>query len=404
MGMSAFINDDPSVIWDATGLPIAIRVFKTGDNPASDGLRAHYDPKNAQTIIDNCNPIDKMVAINIDHLHNYVGAPLDARGAAGWGKLEARADGIWLSSIEWVDEFADKLRKRTWRYSSAEFRVDEQENVIAVTGLALTHNPATFDAEPIVRNNITYRRSLTAATMPTVDAKSSTSIVKPMANNVNEAGATVAEPIKIDAKGPEVKKISASRSTERSADRDEDPKDGAEVDKDEKPAAALDLEKIDPEEVLKSPNALQLIEQLLDQCRDMKAAMEKMQSERSEDDDDSDDDDEEDDDDKAEAYDEERKELLRSLWSESRISSKQRREMKATPLRKIKEFAELARKNDAKVEPKKDKIVEKPVLSQDETSKALLRSHGYDPDKSNTVSETLAKAKQLHDRATKWSV
>lgn len=73
--------------------------------------------------------------------------------SAGSFDLERRRDGLWMVNIQWTSDAADYLRRREYRYLSPTFSVDEDGRIVALHNVALTPNPATLGALPLVASS-----------------------------------------------------------------------------------------------------------------------------------------------------------------------------------------------------------------------------------------------------------
>lgn len=105
----------------------------------------------AQSVVDKVRGIEP--SINYDHNNN---AP-----AAGWVKnAEERSDGLWLF-VEWTADAVDAIKKKTYRYFSAEFAdvwEDPQEKKFSdvILGGALTNRPFMKNLVPVNLSEATY--------------------------------------------------------------------------------------------------------------------------------------------------------------------------------------------------------------------------------------------------------
>lgn len=71
--------------------------------------------------------------------------------AAGSFELELRSDGLWMVNIQWTEDAANYVRRREYRYLSPTFDVDRKSRrIVALHNVALTPNPATLGALPLV--------------------------------------------------------------------------------------------------------------------------------------------------------------------------------------------------------------------------------------------------------------
>lgn len=70
--------------------------------------------------------------------------------SAGSFELEARPDGLWMVNIRWTEDAAGYVKRREYRYLSPTFDVDAAGRVMDLHNVALTPNPATLGALPLV--------------------------------------------------------------------------------------------------------------------------------------------------------------------------------------------------------------------------------------------------------------
>lgn len=70
--------------------------------------------------------------------------------SAGSFEVELRDDGLWMVGIQWTEDAANYLRRREYRYLSPTFDVDEAGRIVELHNVALTPNPATLGAQPLV--------------------------------------------------------------------------------------------------------------------------------------------------------------------------------------------------------------------------------------------------------------
>ncbi|AFD27740.1 phage protease [Deinococcus gobiensis] len=86
------------------------------------------------------------------------GAP-DKGKAAGWFRLELRADGLWAVNIRWTPAAEQAIRDKEWRYFSPALDADTTGEITRLWNIALTNLPATFDQVPLVAANVRDHRS-----------------------------------------------------------------------------------------------------------------------------------------------------------------------------------------------------------------------------------------------------
>lgn len=134
-------------------LPTRVQLFSPGDNRGADGVNAVYDPTRADEILAASLQTRSDIPIDISHLLLDQNSRAEDRRAVGWGKLVCDETGVWVVDIEWTPEGAELLRTRAFRYVSPAFYVGEDSCINRIVNFALTNNPATLGAEPIVRED-----------------------------------------------------------------------------------------------------------------------------------------------------------------------------------------------------------------------------------------------------------
>ena len=134
-------RDGRTVDLDAAGAAAAVQSFAAGgtDLPIdyehqTQGLVEYTDPKTKQPV-------------KLDYRSPDGTAP-----AAGWGRLESRADGLWLTEITWTDKAQRMLSAREYRYFSPVITAPGG-NVIGIKSVALTNRPALTNLDPLVASD-----------------------------------------------------------------------------------------------------------------------------------------------------------------------------------------------------------------------------------------------------------
>ncbi len=94
---------------------------------------------------------DLPLMLDFEHKSLDPAAPPEQMRAAGWGRLELRDDGIWLSGVRWTEEAENYLRSGQFRYISPAFLADEKTRAITeILNVALTNLPATDELPALV--------------------------------------------------------------------------------------------------------------------------------------------------------------------------------------------------------------------------------------------------------------
>lgn len=119
-------------------------------------------PERAQRLVAAFERAGRQLAIDYNHASlNSVDA--DEARAAGWFDLGLRDDGLWAVNVTWTEQAAAYLRAREYRYTSPTWAEDDS-GPVELLNLALTINPATLGALPLVAS---LTRHLTAPAVET---------------------------------------------------------------------------------------------------------------------------------------------------------------------------------------------------------------------------------------------
>lgn len=119
-------------------------------------------PERAQRLVAAFERTGRQLAVDYNHASlNSVDA--DEARAAGWFDLELRDDGLWAVNVTWTEQAAAYLRAREYRYTSPTWAEDDS-GPTELLNLALTINPATLGALPLVAS---LTRHLTAPAVET---------------------------------------------------------------------------------------------------------------------------------------------------------------------------------------------------------------------------------------------
>ncbi len=144
---------------DGKPLPTEFRLFKQGLNKTLKG-DLMYSQRSAMECSAYQSELGRDCVIDYEHASLRASDAIDpakAGEAAGFFRVEPRADGLYAVNVTWVDDAAARLTARKYRYFSPVVYFDPDTNEIShVFNAALTNNPATQGQEPLVA-------SLTAA-------------------------------------------------------------------------------------------------------------------------------------------------------------------------------------------------------------------------------------------------
>ena len=121
--------------------PDWIMLFPKGPKiEARDGRR--FTINNPAAIIAAFEKNAGPLAIDYEHGQAHKAAEGEIAPAAGWiTAMEMRAGAIW-AKVDWTDRAAAMIAAREYRFTSPEFLVDKQKNVLSVAGAGLVNRPA----------------------------------------------------------------------------------------------------------------------------------------------------------------------------------------------------------------------------------------------------------------------
>ena len=127
------------------GAPIAFRIWKGGENVTDHGTHVLTRASIQRLLADQATR-GNLYSIDVDHLSLSKEAPPESRKSVGWFAIEERGDELWATRVEWTDVVRAGLEKNPpeWRYHSPAYDVDRKTGeIVSLTNLALTNNPAT---------------------------------------------------------------------------------------------------------------------------------------------------------------------------------------------------------------------------------------------------------------------
>lgn len=140
--------------------PTEFRVLKGGKNRARKGGRDFtvvFDAKARKALAENIRP-NRQLPFDTGHRQLSNAGPATDDEAVGWFQPEIRGRELWATEVEFVDDFAEKIRERRFRFFSPafdQFEMDEGDDgliirPLGITNIALTNIPALRDIEPLV--------------------------------------------------------------------------------------------------------------------------------------------------------------------------------------------------------------------------------------------------------------
>jgi len=136
----------------ADGLPVAIRLFRAGENQTTKGVFL-FDATAAEVVLSAASDHGADVMIDLEHLSIDPDAPNYDPDSRGWLKLEVRNGELWATNITWTPDGARRLTEKTQRYISPAFQRDAENRVTEIVNIALVAMPATYGTPALVAAN-----------------------------------------------------------------------------------------------------------------------------------------------------------------------------------------------------------------------------------------------------------
>ncbi len=151
------IADDKLVERDADNVPTAWRLFAVGvnaltksGNPAalelsSDDMKAiadHFTRKGNRIPIDSRHFLFQLAAKTGRSESEILDLLPSKTGTMGFGSIEARADGLWLTDVEFVPAARELVKAGVCKYFSPVIRGIDGKSPLRVTSVALDNEPA----------------------------------------------------------------------------------------------------------------------------------------------------------------------------------------------------------------------------------------------------------------------
>lgn len=133
-------------------LPTEFRIFKAGQNPTRNGYSVLFDDAAAAATMAAQAEHAVDLAIDLEHLSTDPDARHYQPDALGWCRLEVRSGELWAVGVSWTPDGAARLTERRQRFVSPTFYLDADMRLTRVVSIALTAQPATDAALPLVAN------------------------------------------------------------------------------------------------------------------------------------------------------------------------------------------------------------------------------------------------------------
>lgn len=201
-------------------VPDHIRLVRMGRNRTTKG-DYFVTPEGLQTVIANFKALERDLVFDYEHQTlKDVEAP-----ASGWIKdLEAAPDGLW-ARVEWTAKAREYIAAKEYRYFSPVVYPHKTSRIMSALGsVALTNDPATTGADPIVnKDNFETEEPMREALIqllgldPAVTDDDLVAVIRSMKDKLGEAEAEIAAKadvadsaiqalaLKADAKGADVR-------------------------------------------------------------------------------------------------------------------------------------------------------------------------------------------------------
>lgn len=128
------------------GAPIAFRIWRAGDN-TTDHCPTFFSERSAALLLEQQARRGNRFSIDVNHLSLDKTAPLENQRAVGWFDIAVRDGELWAVNVEWTDTVREGVTKKPpeWKFHSPAYDVDPITfEVLSLTNLALTNNPATW--------------------------------------------------------------------------------------------------------------------------------------------------------------------------------------------------------------------------------------------------------------------
>lgn len=147
LGAMGDLSADDGVERDATGVPVAFRIWKAGLNVTDHGDH-YFTPDSARKILAQQAERGNLYSFDVDHMSLNDQAPPENHKAVGAHRLAVRDGELWAVDVQFTRSVRDGVTPQNpeWRYFSPAYDVDTKTGEIArYINTALTNNPATHN-------------------------------------------------------------------------------------------------------------------------------------------------------------------------------------------------------------------------------------------------------------------
>lgn len=130
--------------------PARFVIFNAGNNPGDDGP-AIFDERAAELVMAEFKKRGVMrLTIDYDHASIKPEARVDDKKAAGWFTPVVEGGQCYAGNVNWTDAAKSGIEKKEWLYISPVFTKDNEGRITSLVNLAITNNPATWGARPLI--------------------------------------------------------------------------------------------------------------------------------------------------------------------------------------------------------------------------------------------------------------
>lgn len=137
------------IVVGENGLPVAIRLFRAGENETTKGVFL-FDEEAAKLVMSDAleHGVDYM--IDLEHMSLDDDARNWDPDSRGWFKLQVKNGELWAVDIRWSPDGERRLREKTQRYISPAFAIDDDGRITRIANIALVAMPATHGTPALV--------------------------------------------------------------------------------------------------------------------------------------------------------------------------------------------------------------------------------------------------------------
>jgi phage I-like protein len=130
--------------------PSSFVIFNAGDNPGDDGP-AIFDKQAAELVMSEFKKRGVLrLTIDYDHASIDKNTRPQDRVAAGWFTPGLDNGDCRAGNVNWSDAAKNGIERKEWLYISPVFTKDENGRITSLVNLAITNNPATWGARPLI--------------------------------------------------------------------------------------------------------------------------------------------------------------------------------------------------------------------------------------------------------------